>query len=328
MLARLSDEASLWADVRERPPALAFYAALARAQRTRRLGLGLPLLPLSPRPEPPQFAYMHEYQRSIAALLEPGATPLVCVAPSSIPASGSGVFAAERLQVGQLCLLYPGCVFSGLTVPEQDAGFDAFTEAPPLEPPPASAYVLMRAGGVRIDASGIASGASLARLVAQCGLGAASGHLVQHPPVCASPNVVDMPVDINVFEGHAGGPVADGAVAAAAIAAGGGNAAPSFAPASSILPWRLLHRVPMWYAEAAGSGERSTLAAMLGREDLDVSRRSVVLPGIALVATREIEKGEELFLDYAFFGGRLPPWYVAVSNQSRWDAHRAVVDGT
>ena len=336
-LRALRAEASLVLDMRKRPPHAALFEALAAIAARRRRAAAASSTAAAATAAAAAAAFPGEFQRQFAEVLEEE-EPRVRVAPSRIPASGQGVFAARALRCGEVAALYPGAIYAGLDLPAlASPGYDSFRAAEPLLPPSGSEYLLIRGDSTKMDAGPVASGAGLAALVARCGVAAASGHLVQHPCAGTSPNIVDVSLDVPVFERHPGGLASDGAAAARAAAAAGGNAAPPFADDAFILPWRLLPRVPLWWAEAAPGADailsgalppitHSDVAdAMMNREDADASRRACLLPAVILVATRDVAAGEELYLDYAFWGADQPSWYAPVPHETRWATYDAVV---
>jgi len=422
-LRALRSEASLVLDMRKRPPHAALFDALAATAAARRRRHAGPAAhtAAAAAPRPRGGAYQAEFMRQFTELLEeeearqdaaaalssaaPSPPPSrVRVAPSLIPSSGSGVFAGRALKCGEVAALYPGVVYAGLEVPALESiGYDSFRAEEPLQPPSGSEYLLLRGDGVRMDASPVAGGAALAALVARCGVAASAGHLVQHPRAGTAPNVVDVSLDVPVFERHAGGLAGAGA---GGHAAGGGRAnarageapardgdageAPPFPPEAVLLPWRLVDRVPLWWAEApprdaaraaarnaggglgaggnlgnslgagggllgggpgAGGAARAAAAqaaadaagiltgalppithgdvsdAIWRAEAADETRRACYLPAVILVATRDVAAGEELYMDYAFWGASHQAWYRDVPHATRWETYEAVLAG-
>jgi hypothetical protein len=338
----------LYKEVSARPPLDKLIKALVAVNTSRRAQLGIHHGSSSPT------TTSLELQRSIRELISPTTPDRVFVQKSTIPKSGVGLFAAEKLLLGTVVCIYPGKIFSKFASPPQA---DSFSDAgayyeESLEPPSNSMYVLIRApdgGSVKIDAGDLETHSKeFATIVDTCGMNASSGHLVNHPPLGTSPNVIDVAVDIPILEQHEGGDTF--------IDKHNGRLGKT---PYHVLPWSLVHRFPLWWAgaevieddeEGTGIGRRELKSGILTgllpplsdedfknepfftsddtagtKPSLTRFKRSCQVPAICFVALTDIEKGSELFLDYSYYGGELPSWYSPVTSEMRWRNYENVL---
>lgn len=334
----------LYQEVSARPPLDKLIKALAAVNASRRANLGVLKNSTSTS---------LELQRSVCELISSTTPDRVYVEKSTIPKSGVGLFAAEKLLIGTVVCLYPGMIYSKFASPPQADSFldsGAYYEES-LEPPSKSMYVLIRApdgGSIKIDAGDLETNTiEYKKLLANCGMNASSGHLVNHPPNGTHPNVIDVAVDIPILEDHEGGDFFidkhQGRLGQAPY---------------HVLPWSLVPRFPLWWAgdeitedneEGTGLGRREQKLGILtgllpplsdadlynepfftkddsvGSKPTIRLKRSCQVPAICFVALTDIEKGSELFLDYGYFGGELPTWYSPVISEMRWENYNQVM---
>ena len=336
-IRNVKSQLDLYKEVSERPPLDKLIKALALINTSRRI--------YSSTIVQHHSTTQLELQRSVRELLSPNATAKVVVKKSSIPNSGVGIYAAEYLPLGSVVCLYPGRIFSKFSNPPQADSFSdsgAYFEQS-LEPPSTSMYVLIRApdgGSIKIDAGELETNTlEYKQLVSTCGINASSGHLINHPPLGISPNVIDVSIDIPILEDHDGGDVF------VDLHNGRLGTAPYH-----IFPWKETHKFPLWWSgleittdgeEGTGLGRRELKSGILTGllpplTDADIEnetffnstekfKRSCQVPAICFVALTDIEQGTELFLDYSYHGGELPSWYKPVCKIKRWENYEKVL---
>ena len=287
------------------------------------------------QPNEPTFRV---FQRAASRLLV-NTSPLtsgdLVVKPSSIPGSGNGVFANRSFATGETLTLYPGCIYSSLSVPSlETSAFDSVRETDHslLLPPAESAYAALRYDGVHIDALNVAN---IDVLKSACSnhfnglkLSSALGHIIQH---CGNviPNSITIPVDFFVLEGHEGGLITpndiDDETARATFFVPPYGSRGRRSIDAQILPWSFLGKLPYWRAESSTfSGALPKLDENNVEETGKRRRRACVIPALMVVAAQNINKGDELFQDYALSGETTPAWYIHVTSDMRWELHSAL----
>lgn len=277
-------------------------------------------------------------QRSAYSLLSTTSdlSPNLVVQTSSITGSGNGVVASRSFAIGDVLTLYPGCIYSHLSVPLLESSvFDSVRETDPalLLPPVESAYAALRFDGVNIDALDLSDKDFLQSACSSHfdGLSPSSalGHIIQHCGDSIIPNSVTIPVDFFVLEGHEGGLVTpsdvddEAARATFFIPPYGGRG--KRANDAIILPWLLINRLPYWRAEA--SKKFSGPLPVLDGNDMiskKKKKRACLVPGLMVVAAQPINKGDELFQDYALSTENPPPWYQHVTSDTRWKLYGSI----
>jgi hypothetical protein len=214
-------------------------------------------------------------------------------APSTVPGAGRGAFCSGGAAPGTVLGMYPGIVYLPGHLLRSEGALEALY-------PDGDLHLFARFDGAVVDARGaspppLGSHANHARLATHRRLRHrdpkvappspfAVGHYCNHPPRGQPANVMAVAVDFP--SGHFG------------------SAAGSFPP-------ELLPLVPNIY-DSTPSLLKGTYSATLG----------VAMPSVAILATRAILDGDELFLDYRLSPNTdRPEWYCAVDpeeEQRRW----------
>lgn len=256
----------------------------------------------------------------VRALIDPAANPCpLDVQPSRLNGAGMGTIARRHVRIGEMLAIYPGTIYGRGGGPAMHAGtyFDREDVSMLLKPPAGSCYVMTRPDGMLIDASEIASAASLDRLRAERTEWAV-GHIANHPPQGTLPSAIEMPLSISITVGSAESQRhPDGQSQQQRTP----SAAPSSPSQPPSLPLHLAHRLPycwapypMWTSQAAASMRASTAEGGAPHGPLKTSSAAsgsaidsgtgeglvAEVPMVVLLATRDIGAGEEVHLDYDF----------------------------
>ena len=249
------------------------------------------------------------------------------VKKSSIPDSGNGVFAQRKFQAGDALTLYPGCIYTHLSMPTLETSvYDTLreTDSSLLLPPSTSAYTAFRYDGVHIDALDLAEYTSLSSACLNHfnGLAKSSalGHIIQHCGGNRIPNSITLPIDFFILEEHLGGIVVPNDVDKTAqetffVPPYGGRG--KKANDTYILPWKYHLKLPYWRAES-NKKFSGPLPIMMEKDDVIQRKRACVIPGLIVIAAQTINRGDELFQDYALSTKESPKWYEPVSSETRW----------
>jgi len=212
-------------------------------------------------------------------------------------------------------------------------------------PPAGSVFVMSRPGGFKIDASTVAGGEAL-RILMECRSVHATGHKIQHPPAGVTPNVIEVPI---LYRLALPSPPQQPTQTKGGVSSGSTQSGGGLAEQEMILPFELRHRIPHWWApestgpvgtpvplqkmadpgwnavESAASQpaalRNASAVASAATTPAHPQRGYLTIPGVAMVAVRELPACEELFLDYGFVGAKedLPAWYAPVPSATVCD---------
>jgi len=301
-----SDVRRLFYDLAEQPPSRVACAAQAKTE---------------PEPEPDASRRRVEHSPP----------PPVAVRASSVPGAGAGLFATSRVPRGALVALYGGVYVP--PVPPVTPGADGVAVVIPApaaaDDDAALAYLIHLAAGGYLDGAAHAAAARAAADAGKCaGWGVAA--LANHPPRGVEPNVVA--VDVEWAETPTN--------------ARGGERPTAERSRQSPDASRRLTRPARRDDETASRGgvlssRTSQNVERLAREVLNPVKRNgpwyidgatgaavAVAPtvptrGVALVASKTLEPGTEVFFDYQLSAKPLPAWYAPVPAEVMW----RIVDG-
>lgn len=182
--------------------------------------------------------------------------------------------------MGTVVSLYPGTVYGEQIL--QD-GFEESSGANNeiLLPPPTSDYVITCGGsGYLLDAGAYVGKDILFRFLQKYPF--AHGHIAQHPPGGVLPSLLEVPVDFDL----------------------------------SIFPHR---DIPYTFSGQNNLLQGSRECAPSTMSGGTLSQGGLVIPGLAMMLTKDVYEGEELYLDYCY--GDIhswPSWYTPVPPSARW----------
>ena len=246
--------------------------------------------------------------------------PPVAVRASSVPGAGAGLFATSRVPRGALVALYGGVYVP--PVPPVTPGADGVAVVIPAptaaDDDAALAYLIHLAAGGYLDGAAHAAAARAAADAGKCaGWGVAA--LANHPPRGVEPNVVAVDVEWAETPARGGSPTAPDASRRFSAARRDDETASLDVPSSRTsqnverLARRVLNPVKRngpWYIDGA-TGAAVAVAP------------TVPTRGVALVASKTLEPGTEVFFDYQLSAKPLPAWYAPVPAEVMW----RIVDG-
>lgn len=153
-----------------------------------------------------------------------------------------------------------------------------------LMPPPASEYVISCGGrGFLLD-GGIFIGLELDKLLHRYPF--SHGHIAQHPPQGSAPSLLEIPID--------------------------------FVYASTDAK-----KVPYNFQgqDTVLQGLKTSIPSLTQGGAL--SNGGTSIPGLALLLSKDVKKGEELFLDYQYgTASKFPQWYSPVMPSLKWEMLR------
>jgi hypothetical protein len=269
------------------------------------------------------------------------------IGPSTLgPNAGLGLFSSRPLRMGELVAIYPGVIYGSRLAHTTSSLFDRDDDnagvhedvdedvrraaAATAAAAPPSAYVLRRPDGLRIDAGSVAGRANCERLAIER-TPWALGHIANHP---AGPTIPDLVRELRRRRSRSGGGGKEGSLGTPASTT---TSAAAAAPSNGI-PFSLLD-MPIEIPIEGGEGEGVSLAGpslhrapyawapkpLLGGGPSSSSAVPTdgipdTIPGVVFLATRDLNAGEELFLDYGFMvpNRALPPWYAPVAPSAHW----------
>ena len=258
--------------------------------------------------------------------------PPVAVRASSVPGAGAGLFATSRVPRGALVALYGGVYVP--PVPPVTPGADGVAVVIPApaaaDDDAALAYLIHLAAGGYLDGAAHAAAARAAADAGKCaGWGVAA--LANHPPRGVEPNVVAVDVEWAETPARGGSPTAERRR----------DSPEPTAPDASRRLTRPARRDDETASLGVLSSQTSQNVERLAREVLNPVKRNgpwyidgatgaavAVAPtvptrGIALVASKTLEPGTEVFFDYQLSAKPLPAWYAPVPAEVMW----RIVDG-
>ena len=259
--------------------------------------------------------------------------PPVAVRASSVPGAGAGLFATSRVPRGALVALYGGVYVP--PVPPVTPGADGVAVVIPApaaaDDDAALAYLIHLAAGGYLDGAAHAAAARAAADAGKCaGWGVAA--LANHPPRGVEPNVVAVDVEWAETPARGGSPTAE------RLRAGVSPESRRTAPDASR---RFSAARRDDETASLGSSDENENVEWLARRVLNPVKRNgpwyidgatgaavAVAPtvparGIALVASKTLEPGTEVFFDYQLSAKPLPAWYAPVPAEVMW----RIVDG-
>lgn len=221
---------------------------------------------------------------AVEAALESSQPPPVVVGESLIAGAGRGLFAAGVRGDARLALGSLLAIYPGVIFGLTSAMDPGAAAAFPES----SSYCYARAGGVVVDASTIASAAALDAVRHEC-TPYAVAHMAQHAARGAAPSALLLPLDLDFF-----------------IPRGSSRLPYSYAPAPCVL----------------GSGAVGACPPDGGSAFFSWMRTRV--PAIVLIALRDLQPGEEVYVDYKFDAlEAVPSWMTLVPPSFAWEAHEA-----